>query len=159
METNTEQRAKIYLACDHAGFNLKDQVKKHLMKGRYQIADMGTDSLESVNYIEFGAKAAEQVSQDPGNARAILICGSGIGMSIVANKFKNVRAALCHDENGAEMARRHNNANVLTLGARVINPQTALKIVDIWLATEFDGGRHQLRLQYLAEVVEKNNFK
>lgn len=159
METNTEQRAKIYLACDHAGFNLKDQVKKHLMKGHYQIADMGTDSLESVNYIEFGAKAAEQVSHDPGNARAILICGSGIGMSIVANKFKNVRAALCHDENGAEMARRHNNANVLTLGARVINPQTAIKIVDIWLTTEFDGGRHQLRLQYLAEVVEKNNFK
>jgi RpiB/LacA/LacB family sugar-phosphate isomerase len=159
METTDQKTAKIYLACDHAGFNLKEQVKKHLMARHYQIADMGTDSLESANYIEFGARAAREVSQDPGSARAILICGSGIGMSMVANKFKNVRAALCHDEYAAEMSRRHNNANVLTLGARVIDPRTALNVVDTWLDTEFDGGRHQLRLEYLHQVVEQNNFK
>lgn len=150
---------KIYLASDHAAYEMKEEVKKHLLARHYQVADMGTHSLESVNWAEYGAKAAEKVSQDPDNSRGIIICGSGIGMSIVSNKFKNVRAALCNDEYAAEMSRKHNNSNVLNFGARVVDKELGLKIVDIWLETEFEGGRHQLRLDYLQEVIEKNNFK
>jgi len=150
---------KIYLASDHAGFELKEEVKKYLLNKNLAVEDMGTGSPESVNWAEYGAKAAKKVSEDPDNAKGIIICGSGIGMSMVANKFKNVRAALCNDEYAAEMSRKHNNANVLNMGARVIDKEKALKIVDTWLKTEFEGGRHQKRLDYLHEVVEKENFK
>ena len=150
---------KIYLASDHAGFELKEAVEKYLLNKNYAVADMGTDSPESVNWAEYGAKAAKKVSEDPDNAMGIIICGSGIGMSMVANKFKNVRAALCYDEYTAEMSRKHNNANVLNIGARVIAKEKALKIVEIWLNTEFEGGRHRQRLDYLHQVVEKENFK
>ena len=159
MTKPNKQTLKIYLASDHAAYEMKEEVKKHLLALHYQVADMGTHSLESANWAEFGAKAAEEVSKDPENSRGIIICGSGIGMSIVSNKFKNVRAALCNDVYAAEMSRKHNNANVLNFGARVVDKETGLNIVDIWLETEFEGGRHQLRLDYLHEVVEKNNFK
>ena len=159
MTKPNDKTLKIYLASDHAAYEMKEEVKKHLLARQYQVADMGTDSLESVNWAEYGAKAAAKVSEDPENSRGIIICGSGIGMSIVSNKFKNVRATLCNDEYAAEMSRKHNNSNVLNFGARVVDRETGLKIVDIWLATEFEGGRHQLRLDYLHEVVEKNNFK
>ena len=149
----------IYLASDHAGFELKEKVKKYLLDNSFTIEDMGTFSTESVSWSEYGAEAARKVSEDPENAKGIIICGSGIGMSMVSNKFKNVRAALCNDLNAAEMSRKHNNANVLNMGARVIDVKTALKIVDKWLHTEFEGGRHQKRIDYLHQVVERMNFK
>jgi len=150
---------KIYLASDHAGFELKEAVKGYLLDRHFEIEDMGAFSTDAVNWVEYGAKAAREVSDHADNARGILICGSGIGMSMVANKFKHIRAALVSDEYGAEMSRKHNNANVLTLGARVLSREKALKIVETWLNTEFEGGRHQARLDYLYDVVENNNFK
>ena len=150
---------QIFLASDHAGFELKEEVKQYLLNKNFVVKDMGTSSVESVNWAEYEAKAAKKVSEDPENARGIIICGSGIGMSMVSNKFRNVRAALCNDEYAAEMSRKHNNANVLNMGARVIDKEKALKIVDVWLNTEFEGGRHQKRLDYLHETVEKENFK
>jgi len=150
---------KIYLASDHAGYELKEAVKGYLLDRHFEIEDMGAFSTDAVNWVEYGAKAAREVSDHADNARGILICGSGIGMSMVANKFKHIRAALVSDEYGAEMSRKHNNANVLTLGARVLSREKALKIVETWLNTEFEGGRHQARLDYLYDVVENNNFK
>jgi ribose 5-phosphate isomerase B len=150
---------RIFLASDHAGFDLKEEVKQYLLDKNYDLEDMGTHSADSVNWSEYGAKAARKVSEDPENAKGIIICGSGIGMSMVSNKFKNVRAALCSDEYAAEMSRKHNNANVLNMGARVTDKEKALKIVDTWLNTEFEGGRHQKRLDYLHQTVEKENFK
>jgi ribose 5-phosphate isomerase B len=150
---------QIFLASDHAGFELKEEVRKFLLNKNFAVEDMGTSSTESVNWAEYGAKAAKMVSEDPENAKGIIICGSGIGMSMVSNKFRNVRAALCNDEYAAEMSRKHNNANVLNMGARVIDKEKALKIVDVWLNTEFEGGRHQKRLDYLQQTVEKENFK
>ena len=150
---------KIYLASDHAGFHMKEAIKEHLKKEEYQIQDMGTDSLDPVNWVHFGARAAEQVSQNPQDAKGILICGTGLGMSMVANKYRGVRAALCNDEYSAEMSRLHNDANILTLGARVVAIARAIHIVDLWLRTEFAGGRHQERLTYLADTIEGHTFK
>lgn len=150
---------KIYLASDHAGFKLKEMVKKYLKKKAYQFEDLGTHSSDSVNWAEYGAKAAGVISKNPENSKAIIICGSGIGMSMVSNKFKNVRAALCNDEYSAEMSRKHNNANILTMGARILTGKKAMKIIDVWLHTEFEGGRHQERINYLKNTIEKNNFK
>jgi ribose 5-phosphate isomerase B len=151
---------KIYLASDHAGFELKEALKNYLLEQGYDftIEDMGTHSTKSVSWAEYGAKAARKVSEDPENSKGIVVCGSGIGMSMVSNKFKNVRAALCNDEYSAEMSRKHNNANVLNMGGRVIDLKTAQKIVDKWLHTEFEGGRHQKRLDDLHRV-EQNSFK
>lgn len=150
---------KIYLASDHAGFELKKALKTMLDNWGFNPEDLGTFTPDSVNWAEYGAKAAQKVSLDPENSRAIIICGSGIGMSMVANKFKNVRAALCGDEYAAKMSRKHNNANVLNLGARVLEQKEAFKIIKVWLNTGFEGGRHQTRLDYLHNQVEKNNFK
>ena len=150
---------KIYIASDHAGFRLKEEIKEHLLKNNYVVEDMGTNSEDSVNWVEYGSKAAAKVSADPENSKGIIVCGTGLGMSMVSNKFKNVRAALCNDEYTAEMSRKHNNANVLNMGARLIALEKALRIVDRWLTSAFEGGRHQKRLDYLHDQVEKNNFK
>jgi RpiB/LacA/LacB family sugar-phosphate isomerase len=149
---------KLVVAADHAGFELKEKIREYLQRQGYAVEDCGTFSADAVNWAEFGALAAAKVSADPVGTIGILVCGSGIGMSIVANKFRNVRAALCHDENTARLARSHNNANVLALGARVLNEAAALKIVDVFLGTAFEGGRHQVRLDYLHDRVEKSNF-
>jgi ribose 5-phosphate isomerase B len=150
---------KIYLASDHAGFELKEEVKKYLEEKNYIYEDMGTLSADSVNWAEYGAKAAQKVSDNPQNSKGIIICGSGTGMSIVSNKFKNVRAALCNDEYTAEMTRKHNNSNVLNMGARILDTFEAIKIVEMWLNTEYEGGRHQKRLDYLHDIIEAKNFK
>ena len=150
---------KLFLASDHAGFELKETIIDFLSKSGRDFSDLGTHSTESVNWVEYGARGARKVSENPEETRAILICGSGIGMSIVAHKFKNVRAALCHTPHDAEMSRKHNNSNVLTLGARILNPEKALKIVKAWLDTPFEGGRHQIRLDLLQNHIEKQNFK
>jgi ribose 5-phosphate isomerase B len=146
---------KIVAASDHAGFELKETIREHLLRQGYAVEDCGAFSAMPSNWADFGARAAAKVSADPRRTVGILVCGSGIGMSIVANKFPNVRAALCHDENAARMARSHNDANVLALGARVITAETALRVVAVFLGTAFEGGRHQVRLDYLRDSVEK----
>jgi ribose 5-phosphate isomerase B len=148
----------IYLASDHAAFLLKETIKKYLLDNHHTVEDMGPESNDPVSWVEYGAKAAEKISENPDISKGILLCGSGLGMSIVANKFKHVRAALCNDLYTAEMSRKHNNANVLNMGARVIAPELALRIVEKWLSTEFEGNRHQVRLDQLKET-EKRNFK
>lgn len=146
---------KIVVASDHAGFELKEKIREHLLQQGHAVEDCGAFSAAPSNWAYFGARAAAKVSADPGHTVGILVCGSGIGMSIVANKFRSVRAALCHDENAARLARSHNDANVLALGARMITAETALKVVAVFLGTAFEGGRHQVRLDYLRDNVEK----
>jgi len=149
---------KIYLGSDHAGVVLKGKIVEYLIDQKYDIEDLGTFDEQAVNWVQYGAEVAQKVSLDPLNACGILICGTGLGMSIVANKYRGVRAALCNEVNLAEMSRKHNNANILAMGARIIEADKARQIVDVWLNTEFEGGRHQKRLDYLTDPVEKNNF-
>ena len=149
----------IVIASDHAAFEMKECLKNYLRNQGFPVQDMGAFSPASVHWPVYGARAAELVSQSPDTVRGILLCGTGIGMSIVANKFKNVRAAVCRDGNDAVLSRRHKNANVLCLGGRSSDEKTILQIADIWLATPFDGGRHQERLDILRESVENVNFR
>jgi len=149
----------IIIASDHAAYEMKECLKGYLREKGYTVEDMGAFSSARANWPVYGARVAGLVSQNPDSVRGILLCGSGIGMSIVANKFRSVRAALCRDHHDAELSRRHNNANILCLGGRSSNEKTILEIVDIWLGTPFDGGRHQERLDILRETVEEVNFK
>jgi ribose 5-phosphate isomerase B len=142
---------KIALGADHAGYELKNQIKAHLLKSGIEVHDEGTNSGESVDYPDF----ARAVAHDVHDARAdlgILVCGSGIGMAITANKVAGVRAANVSTEYEAEMSREHNNANVLTLGARILSPEQAVAIVDKWLNTQFAGGRHERRVEKISEI-------
>jgi ribose 5-phosphate isomerase B len=150
---------KLVIASDHAGFELKEKIREFLRPQKYLVEDCGAYSAATANWADFGARAAAKVSADPKNTLGILICGSGIGMSIVANKFKNVRAALCHDEQDALTARSHNDANVLALGARVTDTEKALRIVQVFLHTAFEGGRHQVRLDFLRNDIENKILK
>lgn len=142
---------KITLASDHAGFDYKSQILRYLSENHVDTIDLGTDGDRSVDYPDYAVKVAKRVSEGL-NDRGILICGTGIGMSIVANKFPRVRAALCHNLETAEASRRHNDANILILGARILDLDVALSIVAIWLKTPFEGGRHQKRLDKLQEI-------
>ena len=136
------------LACDHGGFDLMQEVKAFLDAEGYDYKDFGTYSADSCDYPEFGISAARAVaSKECG--RGILICVTGIGMSIAANKIPGIRAALCTDCFMAEMTRRHNDTNILTLGAKMTEPGLALKIVKTWLTTAFEGGRHSRRVDML----------
>ena len=147
---------KIAIGSDHAGFGLKEEVLG-LLKGRnIDIVDCGTNSVESVDYPDFGAKVSELVSSGEVD-RGILICGTGLGMSMVANKYPKVRAALCNDLFCAKMSRMHNDANVLVLGGRVIGKDLAAEIVQVWLNTPFEGDRHLKRLQKIKNIEEKLN--
>ena len=136
----------ILIASDHAGFELKQQIITYLESLKYNITDLGTNSSESVDYPDYGYKLAEKISSD---SIGIAICGSGIGISIALNRNSKIRAALCHDEMHAQLSRQHNNANVLALGARFITFSTAVSIVNKFLCTEFEGGRHQTRVDKL----------
>lgn len=136
---------KIVLAADHGGFELKEQVKFFLTGKGYQIVDIGCSSSESVDYPDFAEKAVREIKREK-DTLGILICGTGIGMSIAANRHKSIRAANCHNEFTIRMSREHNNANVLCLGARVLAAGEALNLVDLWLKSEFAGGRHQRRI-------------
>ena len=146
------RNAKIVVASDHAGFELKEMILEHLGRQGYEVEDCGAFSTASANWADFGARAAAKVSADPGHTVGILVCGSGIGMSIVANRYPGVRAALCHDHFTAQMSREHNDANVLVMGERVIGKGVALELVKTWLDTEFAGGRHQKRLDKITEI-------
>lgn len=141
-----EMKKPIVIGCDHAAFGLKERVKAHIIEtAGIEVEDVGTFDESSVDYPDFGIKVAEAVSTGKFD-RGILICGTGIGMSMVANRFPHVRAALCNDLFSAKMSKSHNNANILVMGGRVIGDILALEIVNVWLETAFEGGRHQARL-------------
>lgn len=142
---------KIALGSDHGGYELKEEIKRYLEEAKIDYKDFGTFSTESVDYPDIAIPVAEAVSEDE-YERGILICGTGIGMSITANKFKGVRAALCHDIFSARATREHNDSNLLTMGDRVIGKQLALEIVKVWLDTEFHGGRHARRINKIKEI-------
>ena len=135
----------IIIGCDHAGYQMKEAVKAHLTEAGVVLKDYGTDSEQSVDYPDFGNRIAQMIA-DGTYERGILICGTGIGMSMVANRYPAIRAALCNDLFSAIMSRRHNDANILVMGGRVIGTALAEQIVDTWLRTPFEGGRHQQRL-------------
>jgi ribose 5-phosphate isomerase B len=148
---------RIALASDHAGYDLKAGVAEYLRSRGVEFQDFGCGPGETVDYVDFGAKAARGVI---GGAcdRAILICGTGLGMGIVANKFKGLRATPCSSEYAAEMSRKHNDSNCLTLGGRTHSLELAVRLIRIWLDTEFEGGRHALRVQKIRDI-EDANFK
>jgi len=137
---------KVVLASDHAGFKLKEEIKKFLIKKRKKVLDLGTKNTSSVDYPDFAHHLSKKMKK-PGNQFGILICGSGTGMSMAANKHKNIRAALCYDTTSTKLSRLHNNANVMTMGARLIKKNVALKCVSTFLKTDFDGGRHSRRVK------------
>lgn len=139
---------KVAIGCDHAGYPLKMAVEDKLLKDGYEIIDLGTDSTEPVDYPGYGNAVGEAVARGLAE-RGIVICGSGIGISIAANKVKGVRCALCTSVEMAEMSRRHNDANVLAMGARMIEQELAFKIVDRWFETGFEGGKHLRRINML----------
>ncbi len=139
----------IAIGSDHAAFELKENIREFLIESGYKVIDMGTDSSRSVDYPDFGIAVGEAVSRGDCD-RGIVICGTGIGISISANKVKGVRAAACSDPYSARLSREHNNANVLALGARIVAPEYARSIVREWLDAKFLGGRHQKRIQKIA---------
>lgn len=140
---------KVAIAADHGGFELKEALKKQLTG--VTLTDLGTHSTDSVDYPDFGADLAHKVAAGEFD-RGILICGSGIGISIAANKVKGIRAALCHNVYTAEMARRHNDANVIAMGGRVVDENTAVEMTRVFLNTEFEGGRHARRVEKLNNI-------
>lgn len=142
---------KIALGADHAGFELKDRIMQHLQQKGIETQDRGTNSPESVDYPDFARLVGHMVSRQQVEL-GILVCGSGIGMAIAANKVEGIRAAHVSSEYEAQMSREHNDANVLALGARVLDPEQALAIVDKWLATQFAGGRHERRVEKIAQI-------
>lgn len=147
----------IAIGSDHGGFTLKEAVKALLIERGIPVEDMGTNDGNSVDYPDFGERVARKVSMGEVE-KGVLVCGTGIGMSIVANKFPGVRAALASDPFMAKMAKQHNNANILVLGGRVIDTNEASEMVATWLDTDFEGGRHQGRLDKIA-MLEKELYK
>ncbi len=145
---------KIAIGSDHGGYNLKDEIKKHLEEKGIEYNDFGTNSTESVDYPEFGMKVAEAIISGEYD-RGIVCCGTGIGISISANKVSGIRCAVVTDTYSAAMSRAHNNANVLALGERVVGVGLALEIVDTWLETEFEGGRHERRVDKITDIERK----
>ena len=142
---------KISIACDHGGYELKENLKKWLSENNYEVIDFGTNSLDSCDYPDFGRPACEAV-RDKKVDKGIVICTTGIGMSIVANKVKGIRCALVSNVEGASLTRRHNDTNVLALGAKFTNLNLAKEITKTWLETEFEGGRHQRRVDKIMDI-------
>jgi len=136
----------IVVGADHGGYTLKDLIAKWLKEQGHRVVDVGCNSAESVDYPDYASKAVDEIIKGT-SEYGILVCGTGIGMSIAANRHYGIRAANCFNENTAALSREHNNANMLCLGARVVDDDTALKMVKIWLLTEFAGGRHQKRIE------------
>ena len=145
-------RNKIFIGADSAGYDLKCEILAHLKDKGYEVVDCGTDSSASCHYPVFAKAVCEGVLKSDSSAYGILICGTGIGMSMCANKHEGIRAGLCADTYSAKMTRRHNDANVLCMGARVIGACLALDIVDAFLENEYEGGRHQIRLDMMREI-------
>ena len=137
---------KISLASDHAGFKLKENIKKSLKKKRITVIDLGPKTDSSVDYPDFAKKVARSVASKKSNI-GILVCGSGTGMAMSANKIKKIRAAVCYNKASTRLSRLHNNANILALGSRLTKKSTALKLVNVFLSTKFEGGRHLRRVK------------
>ena len=142
---------KIAIGCDHGGFTLKNEILELLATSDHQVMDQGTFSSDSVDYPDFARKVCDLVARGVCD-RGILICGTGIGMSMAANRNEAIRAALCHEIFTARMSREHNDANVLCLGARVIGPGLALEMVQVWLETKFSGDRHLKRIKMFSKI-------
>ena len=142
------------IGADHAGYLLKEDIKVFLIEKGMMVVDVGTVNCDAVDYPDYGSLAAQRVSSGEFD-QGVLICGSGIGMSIVANKFPNIRAALCLDEDMAQMSRLHNDSNILVLAARKTDTAKARAICDIWLKTEFEGGRHKKRIDKIKDLEQK----
>tara|TARA_Y100000590_G_scaffold38025_1_gene40881 strand:- start:174 stop:605 length:432 start_codon:yes stop_codon:yes gene_type:complete len=137
---------KIFLASDHAGFELKESIKNFLIKKRKKVLDLGTKNTKSVDYPDFAHMLSRKI-ENKNNEFGILVCGSGIGMDMAANKHKNIRAALCYSVKSTKLSRQHNNANVMAIGARLTKKNVALKCVSAFLKTSFEGGRHKNRVK------------
>jgi ribose 5-phosphate isomerase B len=144
----------VAIGCDHAGVELKREIISVLEDLKINYYDFGTDSPVSVDYPDFGEKVSKAVSSGKID-KGILICGTGIGMSIVANKFPNIRASLCNDLFTAKMSRMHNDANILVIGGRIVGKDLAKEIVRTWLTTPFEGGRHCARLEKILKIEER----
>ncbi len=142
---------KISIGCDHGGFQLKQHVVNFLKSKNFEVLDLGCFNTDSVDYPDYGAKAAQAVAQGQVDA-GVVICKSGVGMSIVANKVSGVRAALCLNEKMAEMSRRHNDANVICFGSEYVDEKLADQILERWLSTDFEGGRHMERVKKIKRL-------
>ncbi len=146
---------KVALGADHGGFDLKEKIRQHLVDKGIGVQDLGTNSNEAVDYPDYALAVGEKVAAQRAD-RGILVCGTGIGMSMAANKIPGIRAANVHSEAEAQLSREHNNANVLTLGGRMLDETTALRIVDRWLNTDFSGeGRHRRRIDKVDQIESK----
>ena len=148
---SSNQAQRIAIGADHAGFTVKQAIKKHLEQAGYNVEDVGTFSEESVDYPDYARAVAEKVAARMAPL-GVLVCGTGMGMAIAANKVPGIRAAVAHDKLTARLAREHNDANVLTLGARVVEPGLAVEIVNEFLSAQFAGDRHQKRIDKIAEM-------
>lgn len=144
---------KIALGADHGGFELKEAIKKHLIDKGNEVVDFGTHSTDSIDYALIAKEVGEYVVKE--NILGVLCCGTGIGISIAANKVNGVRAACCSDYFSAKLTRAHNNANLLCMGGRVVGAGLALELVDVFLATEFEGGRHQRRIDQITAIEQE----
>ncbi len=145
----------IFIGADSAGYTLKEDIKTHLSTLGYTVIDCGCNSTESCHYPIFASAVCENVQKELDKSFGILVCGTGIGMSMCANKHRGIRAGLCSDTYSARMTRAHNDANVLCMGARVIGPSLALDIVDSFLSAEFEGGRHATRVEMMMDIEKK----
>jgi ribose 5-phosphate isomerase B len=148
-------QTRIALGSDHAGFALKEKVRAYLASKGYDVEDLGPATPERVDYPDYAERVAAHVAAKKADF-GFLVCGTGLGVAIAANKVRGIRAATCNDTLSAYFARAHNDANVLTMGGRLIDEATARKIIETWLSTEFEGGRHALRVKKIAMIGEKN---
>ncbi len=139
---------KIAIASDHGGFDLKQKLIEYYQKQNIELENLGTNSADSVDYPDFGAKMARYILEKKADL-GILICGTGIGISIAANRFKGIRAALLYSDFAAEMAKKHNNANIIAFGGRTMDFEDVVRRIDIFMKTEFEGGRHEKRIEKL----------
>jgi ribose 5-phosphate isomerase B len=149
--TDTPKKPRIAIGSDHAGFPVKETIRKYLEAAGYAVDDQGTSSEEAVDYPDYGRAVGERVASKQTDL-GIAVCGSGIGISIAANKVSGIRAALAHDVNTARLAREHNDANVLALGSRIVTPEAALEMVQTFLNTAYLGGRHQRRVDKITQI-------
>ena len=154
ISASTTVSNRVFLGADHGGFELKEVLERYLLELNYDVEDVGTHSTESVDYPDFAHLVASKVVESTG-ARGLIIDGAGVGSAITANKVPGIRAATCHDVYTARNSRAHNNANVLTLGSRVLGVDVAKGIVQVWLETSFEGGRHQARVSKMMDVERK----
>ncbi|MCX6594809.1 MAG: ribose 5-phosphate isomerase B [Acidobacteria bacterium] len=145
---------KIALGADHAGFQLKEHLRQHLLQQGHHVVDVGTSSEESTDYPDYAAQVAQQVAQGEAEC-GLLVCSTGVGMSIAANKVDGIRAALAVNEDEVRLTRAHNNANILAIGARFTSPEEADKYADVFLSTAFEGGRHQRRLDKVSQLEQQ----